>query len=140
MKKTHFMLGCCLVTAGLIASSAIRTNAKSDDCDLTQTSLSRVVATSAIPLVKGQVSVDVDNPTPFITGMRVRVMTGTTLASTKLAEGRVGLVRDCTIAINIDAVVGVGSIKNGRFSVAGERGASVPAAFGDSLAHEDPLD
>ena len=126
MKKRHFVLGCCLVISGLIASSAIRTNAKSTDCEISQTTLDKVVATSTIPLVKGQAFINVDNPTPFITGMRIRIMSGTSLASTKFVEGQVGLIRDCTVALNIDATAGAGSMRNGRFSIAGERGRTGP--------------
>ncbi len=122
VKKRHLVLGICLVGSALIASSAIRTNAQSSDCDLSQTTLSRVVATSTIPLVKGQVLLDVDNPTPFITGMRVRAMSGTTITNTKYVEGTIGIIRDCTIALNVDFVSGTGTIKNARFSVAGVRG------------------
>ena len=122
VKKQHLVLGICLVGSALIASSAIRTNAQTGDCDLSQTTLSRVVATSTIPLVKGQVLIDVDNPTPFITGMRVRAMSGTTSANTKYVEGTIGIIRDCAIALNIDVASGAGTIKNARFSVAGVRG------------------
>ena len=126
MKKRHIVLGLCLVGSALIASSSIRTNAQSGVCDLVQTSLGKVLATSNIPLIKGQLFIDVDNPTPFITGMRVRIMSGTTLAATKFVEGQVGLIRDCTIAVNVDVASGDGSIKNGRFSVAGIRGLKGP--------------
>jgi hypothetical protein len=68
----------------------------------------------------------VDNPTPFITGMRVRAMSGTTLANTKYVEGTIGIIRDCAIAFNIDYASGAGTIKNARFSVAGVRGLTGP--------------
>jgi hypothetical protein len=126
VKKRHFVLGICLVGSALIASSAIRTNAQTGDCDLSQTALSKIVATSTIPLVKGQVLFDVDNPTPFITGMRVRAMSGTTITNTKYVEGTIGIIRNCAIALNIDFVSGTGTIKNGRFSVAGIRGLTGP--------------
>lgn len=71
--------------------------------------------------------VTVDNPTPFITGMRIRAMTGSGLSTTKYAEGLVGAVRDCVVGIYIDTSSGNGSLKNARFSTAGivgRRGAS----------------
>lgn len=120
------VLGICLVGSALIASSAIRTNAQNGDCDLAQTTLGKVVAESTIPLVKGQVLVNVDNPTPFVTGMRIRVVAGTRIANTKYLEGTIGIIRDCTVALNVDVASGVGSIRNGRFAVAGERGLTGP--------------
>ena len=126
VKKRHFVLSICLLGSALIASSAIRTNAQNGDCDLSQTTLNKVVASSSIPLVKGQVLINVDNPTPFITGMRVRAMSGTTLANTKYVEGTIGIIRDCAIAFNIDYASGAGTIKNTRFSVAGVRGLTGP--------------
>lgn len=63
--------------------------------------------------------VTVDNPTPFITGMRIRAMTGSGLSTTKFAEGLVGAIRDCVVGIYIDASQGKGSLKNARFSTTG---------------------
>lgn len=66
--------------------------------------------------------ISVDNPTPFITGMRVRAMTGTDTKSTKFVEGLVGSVVDCNVGLLVDATYGTGSLLNARFSIAGITG------------------
>jgi hypothetical protein len=66
--------------------------------------------------------IDVDNPRPFITGMRIRAMTGTNTRSTAYVEGLVGRISECTIALLVDVHRGEGSLKSARFSVAGITG------------------
>ena len=138
MRKGSALLGLCILSLGLTSLSAIRINAEADNCDLAETSLGKVVAVSSIPLVKRQIIVDVDNPTPFITGMRVRVMAGSTLNNTKYVEGQVGIIRDCTIAISVDTAVGVGVIKNGQFSIAGLRGLTGPRGVKGAMGLPGP--
>jgi hypothetical protein len=76
--------------------------------------------------VKGLEYFTVDNPTPFIPGMRVRAITGLTLNATKYVEGDVGIVLNCKVGILIDELQGTGYLKNARFSVAGVVGLAGP--------------
>jgi hypothetical protein len=59
--------------------------------------------------------------------MRLRAVTGDTLATTKYVEGRIGSISNCNIAISIDRVSGNGSILNAKFIIAGLIGAQGPA-------------
>ena len=92
---------------------------QSATCSFDSTPLTAVTAISTIPLTNGMKYVTVDNPTPFITGMRIRAMSGSGLSTTRYAEGSVGAIRDCVVGIYIDTSLGNGSIKNARFSTAG---------------------
>ena len=142
MKKGAVLLGICLCGIGLLSLFPVNTAAQTEQCDLTQTSLNKVVALSSIAIVKRQVIIEVDNPTPFITGMRLRVMSGTTLSNTKYVEGVVGLIKDCTFALKIDTTVGKGSIRNGQFSIAGLRGSTGPRGprgFTGSTGNPGPI-
>lgn len=88
-----------------------------------------MTATSKISISQGMKFIAVDNPTPFITGMRVRAMAGTSTSSTKFVEGTVGTISDCSFSLLVDNNKGNGSIKNARFSVAGLTGARGPRGF-----------
>jgi len=92
---------------------------QSATCSFDSTPLTAVTAISTISLSNGMKYVTVDNPTPFITGMRIRAMTGSGLSTTKYAEGSVGAIRDCVVGIYIDTTQGKGSLKNARFSTTG---------------------
>ena len=54
--------------------------------------------------------------------MRVRVTTGTTVQTTKFIEGRVGSVSNCIVAVQVDTILGTGTLKSARFVYAGESG------------------
>jgi hypothetical protein len=68
----------------------------------------------------------VDNQTPFVTGMRIRAVTGTTIQTTRFVEGRVGSISDCYIALQVDRISGTGTLVSARFATAGEIGAIGP--------------
>lgn len=93
--------------------------ARSATCEYSTVSLSDVTATSHISISSGMKYISVDNPTPFISGMRVRAMTGTSVSSARYVEGLVGSVIDCRVGLLVDVNVGIGSLRNARFSVAG---------------------
>lgn len=130
MGKTNALVTSIFIaTTSLSGSFFLSSSANSANCSFETTTLGAVTATSSIPLSKGMKYIAVDNPTPFITGMRIRALTGNSLASTKFAEGQIGAIRDCVIGLNVDNVRGTGALKNARFSVAGivgSRGATGP--------------
>ena len=107
-----------LVGLGIAQTSPV----ESSTCDYSSAQLSEVTATSRVTNTLGMKYISVDNPTPFITGMRVRAMTGTATRSTKFVEGLVGSVVDCNIGLMVDATYGTGSLLNARFSIAGITG------------------
>ena len=91
-------------------------------CGRATVNLNSVLALTSIPINAGIQRVTVNNQSPFITGMRVRATSGTTLATTKFVEGRVGSVSNCVVALQVDRTLGTGSVKNAKFAFAGEIG------------------
>ena len=69
----------------------------------------------------------VSNQSPFVTGMRIRVVVGRNTKTTRFVEGRVGSISNCNIALLVDRISGTGTMLNARFAVAGEIGAQGPA-------------
>ena len=69
----------------------------------------------------------VSNQSPFVTGMRIRVVVGRNTQTTRFVEGRVGSISNCNIALLVDRTSGTGTMLNARFAVAGEIGAQGPA-------------
>lgn len=125
MKKTAVAL---LSICTTFSCSAILTgNAHSVTCSFDTTALASVTAQSSISISLGMKFIAVDNPTPFISGMRLRAMTGDSLATTKFVEGHVGAIRDCVIGMYVDYANGRGSLKNARFSITGVKGLRGPA-------------
>jgi hypothetical protein len=100
--------------------------AYSATCSRAVIPLSKAIATGPIPISLGLKYFPVDNQSPFVTGMRLRAVTGDTLATTKYVEGRIGSISNCNIAISIDRVSGNGSILNAKFIIAGLIGAQGP--------------
>ena len=97
--------------------------AYSATCSKNTVLLSKVIATGPIPISLGLKFFPVNNPTPLITGMRIRAISGTTSQTAKYVEGRIGSISNCSIAIRVDRLFGTGSVINARFSIAGEIGA-----------------
>lgn len=91
-------------------------------CSRTTVNLTSALALTSIPISSGVQRVTVNNQSPFVTGMRVRASSGTTLATTKYVEGRVGSVSNCVVAIQVDRTLGTGSMKSAKFTIAGEIG------------------
>jgi hypothetical protein len=115
-RKAVFILS---ISAVFFSVIFVARTVQSATCSFDSTPLTAVTAISTISLSNGMKYVTVDNPTPFITGMRIRAMTGSGLSTTKFAEGLVGAIRDCVVGIYIDASQGKGSLKNARFSTTG---------------------
>lgn len=112
----------CLTGLGIAQTEP----AYSATCSHRQVDLVDVHGTSSILIAPGLEYFTVDNPTPFIPGMRVRGLTGTTLNTTKYVEGLVGIVLGCRVGMLIDEHHGSGYLKNARFSVAGIVGLAGP--------------
>jgi hypothetical protein len=110
------------ICTGLLTSSAVQSAA----CSRTVIPLNKAVATGPIPISLGLKYFPVDNQSPFVTGMRVRAMTGTDTKSTKYLEGLVGSVVDCNVGLLVDATYGTGSLLKARFSIAGITGQRGP--------------
>jgi hypothetical protein len=119
-----------LLAAGIVSLSGLAIAqtkpAYSATCSRTVIPLSKAIATGPIPISLGLKYFPVDNQSPFVTGMRLRAVTGDTLATTKYVEGRIGSISNCNIAISIDRVSGNGSILNAKFVIAGLIGAQGP--------------
>lgn len=115
-RKAVFILS---ISAVFFSVIFVARTVQSATCSFDSTPLTAVTAISTISLSNGMKYVTVDNPTPFITGMRIRAMTGSGLSTTKFAEGLVGAIRDCVVGIYIDTSQGKGSLKNARFSTTG---------------------
>ncbi len=128
MKKKFLVLAIALlgVSSFTVAESTPAFSAFPTTCAHKTTDLINVRGTSAIHIATGLEYFTVDNPTPFIPGMRVRAITGLTLNATKYIEGLVGIVLDCKVGILIDELHGTGYLKNARFTVAGVVGLAGP--------------
>ena len=120
MKKTAVSMVC--ICAALASSVVLTTEVNSANCSFETAALSSITAQSSISISSGMKFISVDNPTPFITGMRLRAMTGDSLATSKFVEGQVGAIRDCVIGMYVDYAQGQGALKNARFSTTGVRG------------------
>lgn len=137
MKKTAASMVC--ICAALASSVVLTTEVNSANCSFEAATLSSVTAQSSISISSGMKFISVDNPTPFITGMRIRVMTGDSLATTKFVEGHVGAIRDCVIGMYVDYANGRGSLKNARFSITGVKGLRGPAGARGSTGMLGPM-
>ena len=126
MKKKLVLLVAGIVSLTGLAIAQTKP-AYSATCSRAVTPLSKAIATGPIPISLGLKYFPVDNQSPFVTGMRLRAVTGGTLATTKYVEGRIGSISNCNIAISIDRVSGNGSILNAKFIIAGLVGAQGPA-------------
>jgi hypothetical protein len=115
------------IAAGVLSISGLgimqSRPAYSATCSKNTVLLSKVIATGPIPICLGLKFFPVNNPTPLITGMRIRAISGTTSQTAKYVEGRIGSISNCSIAIRVDRLFGTGSVINARFSIAGEIGA-----------------
>jgi hypothetical protein len=120
-----------LLVAGIVSLTGLAISqtkpAYSATCSRAVIPLSKAIATGPIPISLGLKYFPVDNQSPFVTGMRLRAVTGDTLATTKYVEGRIGSISNCNIAISIDRVSGIGTILNAKFIIAGLIGAQGPA-------------
>jgi Collagen triple helix repeat (20 copies) len=101
--------------------------ASSATCLRTATPLTAAIATGPIPISMGLKFFPVSNQSPFVTGMRIRVVVGRNTKTTRFVEGRVGSISNCNIALLVDRISGTGTMLNARFAVAGEIGAQGPA-------------
>ena len=106
------------IASGLLTSGT----AQSLTCGRTALTLNKVVSSGTVTISGGLKKISVSNQTPFVTGMRVRVATGTTVQTTKFVEGRVGSVSNCIVAVQVDTTLGTGTLKNAKFVYAGEPG------------------
>ena len=100
--------------------------AYSANCLRTAIPLNRAIALGPIPISLGLKYFPVDTPSPFVTGMRIRAVIGTTLQTTKYVEGRIGSISNCNIAIQVDRLSGTGTLLSAKFITAGEIGAVGP--------------
>lgn len=115
-----------LLAAGILGISGLgiaqSEPAFSATCGRVTTTLRNTVATASVPISTGLKRIPVNNQTPFRTGMRVRVTTGTTVQTTKFVEGRIGSVSNCIVAVQVDTTLGTGTLKKAKFVYAGETG------------------
>jgi hypothetical protein len=115
------------IAAGVLSISGLgimqSRPAYSATCSKNTVLLSKVIATGPIPISLGLKFFPVNNPTPLITGMRIRAVSGTTSQTAKYVEGRIGSISNCSIAIRVDRLFGTGTVTNARFTIAGEIGA-----------------
>ena len=125
MKKKLVLLVAGIVSLTGLAIAQTKP-AYSATCSRAVIPLSKAIATGPIPISLGLKYFPVDNQSPFVTGMRLRAVTGDTLATTKYVEGRIGSISNCNIAISIDRVSGNGTILNAKFIIAGLIGAQGP--------------
>lgn len=125
MKKKLVLLVAGIVSLTGLAIAQTKP-AYSATCSRAVIPLSKAIATGPIPISLGLKYFPVDNQSPFVTGMRLRAVTGDTLATTKYVEGRIGSISNCNIAISIDRVSGTGTLQNAKFITAGLVGAQGP--------------
>ena len=64
-----------------------------------------------VDVATGPQIIQVTDSSPFVTGMRARIVTGSSSADTKFVEGRVGIVRQCLVALEVDRVLGARTMK-----------------------------
>jgi hypothetical protein len=96
-------------------------------CSRTIVPLTAAIATGPIPVSTGLKFFPVSNQSPFVTGMRIRVVVGRNTLTTRFVEGRVGSISNCNVALLVDRISGTGTMLNARFATAGEIGAQGPA-------------
>ena len=126
MSKKHLLLfigAICIIGLGVATPQP----ASSATCLRTATPLTAAIATGPIPISMGLKFFPVSNQSPFVTGMRIRVVVGGNTKTTRFVEGRVGSITNCNIALLVDRISGTGTMLNARFAVAGEIGAQGPA-------------
>lgn len=126
MSKKHLLLfigAICIIGLGVATPQP----ASSATCLRTATPLTAAIATGPIPISMGLKFFPVSNQSPFVTGMRIRVVVGRNTKTTRFVEGRVGSISNCNIALLVDRISGTGTMLNARFAVAGEIGAQGPA-------------
>ena len=126
MSKKHLLLfigAICIIGLGVATPQP----ASSATCLRTATPLTAAIATGPIPISMGLKFFPVSNQSPFVTGMRIRMVVGGNTKTTRFVEGRVGSITNCNIALLVDRISGTGTMLNARFAVAGEIGAQGPA-------------
>jgi len=126
VSKKHLLLfigAICIIGLGVATPQP----ASSATCLRTATPLTAAIATGPIPISMGLKFFPVSNQSPFVTGMRIRVVVGGNTKTTRFVEGRVGSITNCNIALLVDRISGTGTMLNARFAVAGEIGAQGPA-------------
>jgi len=126
VSKKHLLLfigAICIIGLGVATPQP----ASSATCLRTATPLTAAIATGPIPISMGLKFFPVSNQSPFVTGMRIRMVVGGNTKTTRFVEGRVGSITNCNIALLVDRISGTGTMLNARFAVAGEIGAQGPA-------------
>ena len=135
-KKSFILLISALSFIGLAIAKP--NTAYSATCSRTTIPLSSAIATGPIPISVGLKYFPVNNQSPFVTGMRIRVVVGGTVQGTKYVEGRVGSISNCNVALLVDRLSGSGTLVNARFTVAGEIGAQGPTGLTGPIGPAGP--
>lgn len=135
-KKHLYIFAAALGIIGL--GVATPKPASSATCSRTIVPLTAAIATGPIPVSTGLKFFPVSNQSPFVTGMRIRVVVGRNTLTTRFVEGRVGSVSNCNIALLVDRISGTGTMLNARFAAAGEIGAQGPVGATGSTGATGP--
>ena len=109
MSKKHLLLfigAICIIGLGVATPQP----ASSATCLRTATPLTAAIATGPIPISMGLKFFPVSNQSPFVTGMRIRVVVGGNTKITRFVEGRVGSITNCNIALLVDRISGTGTM------------------------------
>ena len=137
MGKKHLYI--FVAALGIIGLGVATPNpASSATCSRTIVPLTAAIATGPIPVSTGLKFFPVSNQSPFVTGMRIRVVVGSNTLTTRFVEGRVGSVSNCNIALLVDRISGTGTMLNARFAAAGEIGAQGPVGATGSTGATGP--
>ncbi|MFM1790169.1 MAG: hypothetical protein RLZZ526_496, partial [Actinomycetota bacterium] len=125
-----------VLVVALASASPAGPSANAVECGTSPVPLSKVRLAVPAGIRTGAQIIQLTNTTPLVTGMRVRVVTGSSTFTVKYIEGQVGVITGCLVALDVDHTRGSGTMRTGRVVVAGEPGADgapgTPGAAGSA--------
>jgi len=136
MRTFRSVLALVALGTGAFCLTGQRTSAAT--CSTAAVPLSAVRLAVPLGIRTGAQIIQLTNTTPLVTGMRVRIVTGSSTFTVKYIEGQVGVITGCLVALDVDHTHGTGTMRTGRLVVAGEPGENgapgAPGAAGSAGA------
>ena len=125
-----------VLVVALASASPAGPSANAVECGTSPVPLSKVRLAVPAGIRDGAQIIQLTNTTPLVTGMRIRVVSGSSTFTVKYIEGQVGVITGCLVALDVDHTRGSGTMRTGRVVVAGEPGADgapgTPGAAGSA--------
>ena len=111
-----------VLVVALVSASPAGPSANAVECGTSLVPLSKVRLAVPAGIRDGAQILQFTNTSPLAPGMRVRIVTGSSTYTVKYIEGRVGVMKGCLVALDVDRTHGTGTMRSGRVVVAGEPG------------------